>query len=53
MPALTKKDMNPSLTPNFSRNTSLCSLRSVITADMSISLNVVSSAAVCCASTSR
>ena len=44
--ALTKKDMKPSLTPCFSWNRSRCWFRRRMTTDISISLNVVSRAAV-------
>src|SRR6056297_2818917 len=51
--ALAKNDMKPSLTPCFSWNASLYRFRISITGCMLTSLNVVNSAAVCWASTSR
>ena len=51
--AFTKNDMNPRLTPCFALKSSLCCLRSAITADMSTSLKVVRIAAMRWASTSR
>ena len=51
--ALVKKPMKPSFTPCFFSNTSLYWLRRSITALMSTSLNVVSMAAVFCASFRR
>ena len=45
--------MKPSLMPYFAWNASRYSARSSLTADISISLNVVSSAACCWAATSR
>jgi hypothetical protein len=53
MAAFTKNDMNPMRMPYFFSKESLYSFRSAMTFDMSISLNVVSSAAVCFACTSR
>ncbi len=53
MAALTKNDVSPSLTWCFFWKFSWCAARSPWTADISISLNVVSSAAVFCDSTSR
>src|SRR4051812_7142085 len=51
--ALTKNDMKPSLTPCFFWNASPQLVRRSATALMSTSLNVVSSAVCCVASTSR
>ena len=53
MDALTKKDMKPSLVPYFCAKISPNSLRRAMTADMSASLKVVRSAALCCASNRR
>ncbi len=53
MLAFTKKEAIPSPTPCCCLNASLRRSRSAIIALMSISLNVVSIAALCCASTSR
>jgi len=50
--ARTKKDINPSLTPNFSLKAGLCSARNAITRLISASLKVVSMA-VCCRAASR
>src|SRR5438105_4499699 len=53
MQARAKNDMKPSPIPCCFWKRSLCSARSAITALMSISLNVVRIAAVCCAWTRR
>ena len=53
MQAFTKKPMKPSFTPWRFSNSSLYSFRSFMTALMSTSLNVVSMAAVFCASLRR
>ncbi len=51
--AFTKKDMKPSFTPCFFSKPSLYFARTSITALRSTSLNVVSCACVCCASSRR
>ncbi len=51
--ALTKKDMKASLIACLSRKASPCLWRSLMIADMSISLNVVSKAVLCWAATKR